>query len=227
MIDNNNWVHEVLKDKNIALTGFADLSEIDTETRHGFKYGISIAIALTVLPSVTSKPSKEYYDEYINISAELRAASDFLADAIERRGFNAYSLAGERQNEEFRTQLPFKTLATRAGLGWIGKSAALITKQFGSAIRLNGVLTDMPLKTGTPVSTSFCGGCSECVDNCPGKAITGNSWSVHTDRNELLNARECKKAVAARGRVFHVTEGTCGICIAVCPYTKSYINTIQ
>jgi len=224
MIENNIWVEEILENKNIALIGFADLSEIDSNLRYGFGYGICIAIALTVFPSTSSEPSIEYYDEYNRVSRELRKISNFLADKIKERGFNSYSLAGEKQNEDFRTQLPFKTLATRAGLGWIGKSAALITKEYGNAIRLNGVLTDMPLINGTPVNSSLCGDCEECVNHCPGKAIVGNLWDLNTDRNHLLNARECKRTVIERGKIFDVTEGTCGICITVCPWTKKYIN---
>ena len=219
-INNNIWVENLLKDRKIALIGFADLSEIDADSRYGFQYGISIAIKLKVLPGISSETSKKYYDEYKSVSRELKEAGNFLADAIKESGFNAYSLAGERSNEEYKTRLPFKTLATRAGLGWIGKSAALVTKQFGSAVRLNGVLTDMPLKTGTPVNSSFCGECTECVENCPGKAITGNMWDLHKDRDNLLNAFDCKKSVAERGKIFGVTEGTCGICIAVCPFTR-------
>ena len=32
-MENNHWVEEILKDRSITLTGFADLSEIDTEIR--------------------------------------------------------------------------------------------------------------------------------------------------------------------------------------------------
>ena len=52
--DNNRWVEEVLKDRDIALIGFADLSELDPGTRFGYRYGICIAIALRVLPGTTS-----------------------------------------------------------------------------------------------------------------------------------------------------------------------------
>ena len=225
-IQNNHWVREILGDRDISLLGFADLSELDVDVRYGFPFGICIAMKLAVLPSVGREPSHEYYGEYGRLSVRLRETSNILAEEIEKRGFNAYSLAGEKQNKEFRTPLPFKTLATRAGLGWIGKSAALITKQFGNAVRLNGVLTDMPLETGMPVNSSFCGDCDECVKNCPGKAITGNLWSLHTDRDNLLNAHECKKAVVERGKIFDVTEGTCGICITVCPWTKKYIKSL-
>jgi len=227
MIDNNKWVKEKLSNANIALIGFADLSEIDTDSRYGYKYGISFAIALKVFPSITDQPSIDYYNEYNRVNTELKGISNLLADEINERGFKAYSLAGERQDNEFRTVLPFKTLATRAGLGWIGKSAALVTKQYGTAIRLNGVLTDMPLETGSPINSSFCGNCDECVNNCPGKAITGKLWSLHLDRDELLNAYECKRAVTERGKIWNVTEGSCGICLAVCPYTKKYMDLKQ
>jgi len=223
MIENNIWVEEILKDKNTALTGFADLSEIDAASRRGFKYGVCIAMALTVFPSTSSEPSVEYYNEYRRINRELKKTSYFLADKIKERGFNAIP-AGQQQDENFRTPLPFKTLATRAGLGWIGKSAALITKEYGNAIRLGGVLTNMPFETGTPVNKSYCGDCEECVKNCPGKAITGNLWSLGMDRDDLLNAPQCKKTVIERGKIFDVTEGTCGICLSVCPWTKKIKN---
>lgn len=167
-MENNQWVEELLKDRNISLIGFADLSEIAPEIRYGYQYGICIAEALQVFPSTTSEPSKEYYDECKAVNIRIRETSIFLAEKIKERGFNAYSLAYEKQNEMFRTQLPFKTLATRSGLGWIGKSAALITREYGNAIRLNGVLTDMPLTVGTPINESFCGTCEECVKYCPG-----------------------------------------------------------
>ena len=48
MHDNNVWVKKVLKNEDISLIGFADLSEIDSDLRYGFKYGISIAIALKI-----------------------------------------------------------------------------------------------------------------------------------------------------------------------------------
>lgn len=150
MLENNIWVEESLRDRDIALIGFADLSDIDYDTRLGFRYGICIAIALKkeIVANIVNGPSMEYYYEYRNVSKQLKEASIFLAEKIKERGFNAVSLVYQKQDEKFRTSLPFKTLATRSGLGWIGKSATLVTKTHGNAIRLNGVLTDMPLAHG-------------------------------------------------------------------------------
>ena len=221
MMTHNHWVKETLAGRDIALLGFADLSEIDLDARRGFPYGVSIAMALTVLPSTSEEASIAYYDEYRRVSAQLKEASAFLTEQIQERGYNALSLWRlDLQDGEFRTPLPFKTLATRAGLGWIGKSAALITKEYGNAIRLGGVLTDMPLEAGTPVNESLCGSCDECVKHCPGQAIQGNLWDVRTDRDSLLDAHACKRAVIERGKALGKTEGTCGICIAVCPWTR-------
>lgn len=71
-----------------------------------------------------------------------------------------------------------KTLATRAGLGRIGKSVLLVTKEYGPAVRLGSVLTDADLRTGTPTDTSRCGNCRQCVDRCPARVVVGNNWQA-------------------------------------------------
>lgn len=222
MNDNNVWIEEILKDKNIALIGFANLTEINSDIRFGLNYGISIAIALNyeIVSKIPNGPFIEYYNEVQNVSEQLKLTSDFLVEKIKERGFNAISVSRQKQNDSYRTPFPLKTLATRSGLGWIGRSAALITKQYGNAIRLGGILTNMPLKTGEPINSSFCGDCIECVINCPGNAISGNMWDLHMDRDDLLNANQCKTTVIERGKIFKITEGSCGICISVCPWTK-------
>lgn len=220
----NNYIIDVLRDMNISLLGFADLSEINSEQRRGFKYGICIAIALDVFPSVSDTPTPAYYNEYKNINRRLKEISLYLEEKIIEKGYNAYSLSKNRQNEDFRTVLPFKTLATRSGLGWIGKSSTLITKEYGNAVRLNGVITDMPFETAKPINTSYCGSCSECVKCCPAKAIVGTNWDIEKDRNELVDPFLCKNKVIERGKEMGVTEGSCGICISVCPWTKKYIE---
>jgi len=92
MIENNQWVEEILGDRNIVLIGFADLSGIDPQIRYGYQYGICIAIALQTFPSTTSEPSREYQDTCKAVNKRLREASDFLAAKIKERGYNAYSL---------------------------------------------------------------------------------------------------------------------------------------
>jgi epoxyqueuosine reductase QueG len=222
---NNAFIQDVLKPTRVALVGFADLSELDSETRRGFQYGISFAIALTpsIVAQVVNGASIDYYNEYESVNAELREARDLLVERIKERGFRAETV-GYSEIGLHRSILPFKTLATRSGLGWIGKSGTVVTKEYGNAIRLNGVLTDMPFDVGTPINTSFCDDCMECTANCPGGAIKGLNWTLTTDRDELLDAEKCKSKVVKRGKELGITVGSCGVCVAVCPWTKRYME---
>jgi len=219
----NDFISGLLKDKGVSLLGFGDLSEVDVEARQGLPYGICFGIALEVFPSL-GDPTKAYYDEYKGINSKLRELSFLVEEEIIKKGYRAYSLSRDVQDENFRTTLPFKTLATRAGLGWIGKNATLITKNFGNAVRLNGIITDMPFETAEPVNTSLCGDCEECVKACPAGAIKGTKWELNIDRDLLVDPFACKNKVIERGVNMGVTEGSCGICIAVCPWTKKYIE---
>ena len=123
------------------------------------------------------------------------------------------------------TPLPHKTAATRAGLGWIGKCALLVTKEYGSAVRITTVLTDAPMTTGKPVNTPLCGNCTACVDDCPGQASSGRNWEVDLHRDSFFDAFACRKAAHKLAREnIGVDNSICGTCIVVCPWTKKYLK---
>ncbi len=122
--------------------------------------------------------------------------------------------------------MPHKTCATRSGLGWIGKSALLVTPEFGPAVRLTSVLTNAPFdRFGTPVTASRCGDCEQCKNACPGKAIQGTLWDVSVNREQLVDVEACRKAARklALKRTGHEIT-LCGKCIEICPYTQNYLK---
>ena len=65
-----------------------------------------------------------------------------------------------------------KAWAARAGLGWIGKSSNLITKEHGSWVFLGEIVLDIELDYDTDIETDHCGSCTACLDACPTNAIT-------------------------------------------------------
>jgi epoxyqueuosine reductase QueG len=122
-------------------------------------------------------------------------------------------------------RLPHKTVATRAGLGWIGKCALLITRKYGSAVRLTTVLTDAPLTPAQPISASFCEHCVRCVEACPAKAHTGKNWEAGMPREELYDAFKCmNKARELSMKSFGEQVTICGLCIVACPWTRQYLK---
>jgi epoxyqueuosine reductase QueG len=127
-------------------------------------------------------------------------------------------------HKTLNTPLPHKTIATRAGLGWIGKSALLITEQYGSAVRLATVLTDAEFEAAKPSNISHCGQCVKCVESCPGKAIAGVNWELGSEREMIYDAFTCCDTVTRLSEKIGISSTVCGICINVCPWTQKYIS---
>lgn len=123
------------------------------------------------------------------------------------------------------TAFPYKTSATRAGLGWVGKCALLVTPEYGSAVRLTAVLTDAPLVPGEPIQESRCGSCRSCVEACPGQAIMDTLWYAGIPREKLVDIPQCDKTARdiAEQKLGKRTT-MCGRCFAVCPYTQKYVR---
>jgi epoxyqueuosine reductase len=225
----NKELKAFLLSSGASLVGFADLHEIDTEARDGFPFGISIAIALNprVMSGIKAGPTEEYQEEYHGINILLDKIALATVQFLGYKGYGAKPRPATVHEDKFAmlSKLPHKTVATRAGLGWVGKSNLLITEKYGSAVRLVTVLTDAPLATGNPVNISQCGDCTECVDICPARTLTGNMWQPGVTRESMFDFHLCRKSMRERtATLIGESESICGICIVACPWTKKYLE---
>jgi ribosomal protein S18 acetylase RimI-like enzyme len=119
--------------------------------------------------------------------------------------------------------LQHRTVATRAGLGWVGKSGLLITQEYGAAVRLVSVLTDAELETAQPTEASNCGDCRRCVESCPAQAPTGTDWKPGLAREQIYRAAACLRTARDFAARTGIEATICGICINVCPWTQQYL----
>jgi len=229
MSDISSKIKSALLDRGASLVGFADLVGIPASVRHSKRFAVSIAVALdaSIIANIRKGPSREYYYEYRKANALLSDLGRYTAKLIRDFGYPAIAKAPTNVGidpETHSTALPHKTVATRAGLGWIGKCALLVTKEYGSAIRLTTVLTDAKLKTAIPVKESLCGDCLICVNLCPGKAPSGKNWNVNLHRDTFFNPFTCRKTARKSARKIGIDDTVCGTCISVCPWTMKYIK---
>jgi epoxyqueuosine reductase len=208
--------------------GFADLDGLTSEEYKEYPYGLVIGKRLdpSIINQVVGGPTLDYYDHYRSLNDQLYETANRIAADLNQAGIETKSLTPSVTTEELdtiynqdlRTALSHKMVATRAGLGWIGKTALFVSKKFGTRLRLVSLLIkEQILPTGTPIEKSLCGKCSICVDICPAKAANGRSWDIHTDRDEFFDPFACREQCRIFGEEFNQPIRICGICVAACP----------
>lgn len=215
-----------LRANGADLCGFGDLSKV---TGKVWKTGVSVAVTLPeeIIRSIPEGPTKEYREAYDRLNERLDRIVTAGAEFLRQNGYHAFAQTTDAvvEFDGYRTALPHKTVATRAGLGWIGKCALLVTPEYGSAVRLSYLVTDAPLASAEPMNESRCGGCTACRDICPGKAVSGKLWNVGMEREEFWDALACRRAARVlASEKLHEEITLCGRCIAACPYTKRYLD---
>ena len=219
----------MLKEQGGVLVGFADIADLPADMTGGFPRAVSIAVKLdpSVVGEISHGPTKRYYQEYRKVNKLLGNLCRQIADLLIACGRKAKAIEATTEKFDAHTlsmPVQHKTIATRAGLGWIGKSALLITEEYGSAVRLGSVLTDAEFETGEPVNTSRCGDCYRCVECCPAGAIAGINWSVGAPRESIYDAFTCRNTAMKLSKHQGIDSTICGICINVCPWTQKYIT---
>jgi epoxyqueuosine reductase len=123
--------------------------------------------------------------------------------------------------------------AERAGLGFVGKNAMLISRDFGNWLFLATILTRAAIPPDEPLSAKtqprkdaeprvglLCGKCSRCMDECPTNAIVApgivdarRCISYQTIENKGFIPRELRAGIGAR------IYG-CDVCAEVCPWNR-------
>jgi epoxyqueuosine reductase len=112
--------------------------------------------------------------------------------------------------------------AQRAGVGWIGKNANLLTRELGSWIFLGEILTAAELEPDGRPHRSFCGSCTACIEACPTGAIVADG---------VVDARLCISywTIEHRGEIPAERRAGigdwifgCDICQEVCPWNVKF-----
>ena len=222
-------LQETLHHEGAFKIGFADLTGLPEGPRRGMPRGISIAVPvdLAIINKLGKGMTSEYHAEYNRTNALLDRLARLTADFLQRQGYAAAAIVGGEVSESFKghsSLLPHKTVATRAGMGWIGRNALLVTKERGSAVRITSILTDAPLPCAEPVNESSCGECSMCVSNCPGQAPLGPAWSVNSNREDYIDILACRKTCVERSWRIAPGMSMCSLCVLVCPWTRKAIE---
>ncbi len=108
-----------------------------------------------------------------------------------------------------------RELATRAGIGWVGKNTMLIHPRIGSFTFLGEVLTSLALPTDEAMPDR-CGTCQRCIEACPTQCIEPYTIDASRCISYLTIERQSdfdKSTPGLSGWLFG-----CDVCQDVCPY---------
>lgn len=150
-----------------------------------------------------------YEDYHLFIKRQLRKLADFIASAA-GPGFD-FKICVDS------TPLFERTLAARAGLGFIGKNRMLINPRLGSQLFLAEILTNLKLPPDEPLKAD-CMNCNKCLNACPTGALRPDG---HFDASKCISylTIEFKDEFPADlapkigARLFGCDE-----CVLVCPH---------
>jgi len=127
-----------------------------------------------------------------------------------------------------------RSWAARAGLGFVGKNAMLISRQHGNWLFLAAILTRLEFVSDPPIRKKLlppesasgedvgllCGKCTRCLDACPTEAFARpgvvdarRCISYQTIENKSIIPRELRPGIGAR------IYG-CDVCLEVCPWNR-------
>ena len=118
------------------------------------------------------------FDTIHTYDACARAAHE-TCGFLESEGFSSVAVPAfipidmEKPKSGMRGEICWRRAGVRAGLGSYGENGLLITKEFGAAIRMSGLITSSDLKAGSPLKEDACDHCMGCIDACPAGALSG------------------------------------------------------
>jgi len=152
---------------------------------------------------------RDYHDV---IGKRLRALADVVIDlAGKGTRYRAFVDTGP---------LVDRAAAERAGLGFVGKNACVLTGRYGSYVFLSAILTTAELEPD-PFVARDCGACRACLDACPTDAFVAPGQ---------LDARRCISYLTIEHRGFISPELRplmgdwvfgCDVCQEVCPWNRA------
>ena len=204
--------------------GYANVNGLASELID-LPYGVSLVLKLPKksIEYVNEDEFKKYWKCFHAKVAELKEISLKGEEFIKSKGYDAFALTMERNEcdmEKLLSKLPYKTIATKSGLGWIGRSALFVTPEYGSAVTLGGILTDMPLEIGTPITDSECDECENCQNACPVNAINPQKWNDRLNREDIIDIGACSEYI-----IDQYKNGLgCTKCMSECKLTQEYME---
>jgi epoxyqueuosine reductase QueG len=176
--------------KNVALAHGADLIGVvkaadlleHTESMYNIlpdANSILVCVSRHSLAAISSGNNEVAQLDTIHTYDTCVTSAHKASRFLESKGFSSVAVPAfipiDMQAPKYGMQgeICWRRAGVRAGLGSYGENGLLVTREFGSAIRISGLITSADLKADAPLNEDVCDHCMACVDICPAEALSG------------------------------------------------------
>ncbi len=165
----------------VGVVKVADLPEHQERIERALPGAKSVLVTIAghSLAALKSGANELFQFDTIHTYDECGRSAHMAARALESQGFLSAGVAAfipldmEAPGKGMRGEICWRRAGVRAGLGSYGESGALVTKEYGQAIRLSGMVTTAKLTPDSPLTEDVCDHCMRCVEACPVGALSG------------------------------------------------------
>ena len=140
---------------------------------------VMVVAARHSLAAIASANNQVAQFDTIHTYGECERAAQNGARFLQAEGFLSAAVPAfipidmEEPKKGMRGEICWRRAGVRAGLGTYGENGLLVTREFGAAIRLSGIVTEAELDADTPLGEDACDHCKRCIEACPVDALTG------------------------------------------------------
>jgi epoxyqueuosine reductase QueG len=202
----------------VALTArlkdYISLEIADVADSLPFIISIAVRLQKKILETLTDGPNLIYKAHYRQANNLLDKITFGIGQFIQKSGYDAMPISASviTDWDNQRSHLSHRHAAQLAGLGFMGRHGLIVHPEYGAAIRLGSILTDMPLHIDQPRGDD-CGDCCACVAACPIGAISVDGVAAFDGKAcyELLKQFEKRRGIGVM---------ICGLCIKACKGSK-------
>lgn len=146
-------------------------------------------------------------DYHVTIKTMLGRVAQRLAEYAPEMCFRAFTDSAP---------VAEKSLAVRAGLGWIGRNTLVVNPRLGSMMHLGELFISEDVDGyDTPMTGVGCGTCRRCVEACPNGAISDDR-TINTHR--CISCRTIEREGSETPITLDGWIYGCDACQSVCPF---------
>lgn len=175
--------------------------QLNEDRKYVYKWGPDFSLAFIKLK-----------DEVKRRRTEARGCIETVKNFLIEKGFKAVT-----EPHGWSGIISFRMAAYLGGLGVIGKGSFVVHPELGHVNILACILTDAPLKYGTPMKIDVCRDCVECIKACKYGAFKKEG------ENYIWIGEKCRCYDLIMNPVtLKWTYGPCNSkCVNVCPIGRS------